>query len=94
MSRSHRRAASSPAQDPTTEAHPSVAAEDEDERRSRQALVDYQALTGAADPSFLLRLARAHWRVGDATSARTTVETVLRTDPDNQPARALERSLR
>ena len=38
----------------------------------RQALVDYQAPTGAADPSFLLRLARAHWRVGDATSARTT----------------------
>jgi hypothetical protein len=41
MSRSHRRAASSPAQEPTTEAHPSVAAEDEDERRSRQALVEY-----------------------------------------------------
>ncbi len=41
MSRSHRRVAGSPAQEPTTEAHPSVAAEDEDERRSRQALVDY-----------------------------------------------------
>lgn len=41
MSRSHRRAAGSPAQEPTTEAHLSVAAEDEDERRSRQALVDY-----------------------------------------------------
>jgi hypothetical protein len=41
MSRSHRRAAGTPDQEPTTEAHPSVAAEDEDERRSRQALVDY-----------------------------------------------------
>ena len=41
MSRSHRRVAGSPAQEPTTEAHPSVAAGDEDERRSRQALVDY-----------------------------------------------------
>jgi len=61
---------------------------------ARQALVDYRALTGAADPSFLLRLARAHWRVGDGKSARTTIEAVLRTDPDNQPARALERSLR
>jgi tetratricopeptide (TPR) repeat protein len=60
---------------------------------ARQALVDYQALTGAADPSFLLRLARTHWRAGDATSARATVETVLRTDPDNQAARTLERSL-
>ena len=42
MSRSHRRAAGSPAQKPTTEEHPPpVVAEDEDERRSRQALVDY-----------------------------------------------------
>ena len=44
MSRSHRRAAGSPAQKPTTEEHPPVAAEDEDERRSRQALVDYSRI--------------------------------------------------
>ena len=36
-----RRAAGSSTQEPTTEAHPSVAAEDEGERRSRQALIDY-----------------------------------------------------
>lgn len=41
MSRSHRRAADSPAREPKTEAHPSVATGVEDERRSRQALVDY-----------------------------------------------------
>jgi hypothetical protein len=41
MSRSHRRAAGSPAHEPRTEAHPSVAPGAEDERRNRQALVDY-----------------------------------------------------
>lgn len=41
MSRFHRRAASTPPQEPTIEAQPSVAGSDDDERRSRQALVDY-----------------------------------------------------
>ena len=41
MSCFHRRAVSSPAQEPTIEAQQSVAARDEDERRSRQALIDY-----------------------------------------------------
>ena len=41
MSRFHRRAVGSPAHEPTTEAHPAVAARDEDGQLSRQALVDY-----------------------------------------------------
>jgi hypothetical protein len=59
MSRFHRRAASTPAQEPTIEAQPSVAVSDEDERRSREALVDYfrilQEWSLKAQPEDLVR---------------------------------------
>ena len=41
MSRSHRRAAASPAPKPTTEAHSSVTAENEEEQRNLQAVAAY-----------------------------------------------------
>jgi tetratricopeptide (TPR) repeat protein len=61
---------------------------------ARRALLDYQKLTGAADPRFLVRVAQAHWRSGDTHAARSTLAAVFVKDPHNEPARALERRLR
>ena len=60
---------------------------------ARRALVDYQKLTRAADPDFLVRLARAHWQAGDAHAARAALAAVLGRHPDHQSARDLERRL-
>jgi hypothetical protein len=56
--------------------------------------MDYQKLTGTADPRFLLRVADAHWRAGDASGARSAVAAVLARQPDNEAARALQQRLR
>jgi tetratricopeptide (TPR) repeat protein len=63
-------------------------------RVARNALVDYQKLTGSDDVRFLVRVAQAHWRSGDRAAARATLRAVFAKDPDNAPARALEQRVR
>ena len=64
-----------------------------DRQAARRALVDYQTLTGASDARFLVGLAEAHWRAGDAASARRTLTQVLTKDPGNEAALELERRM-
>jgi tetratricopeptide (TPR) repeat protein len=61
---------------------------------ARRALLDYQALTGASQPDFLVRLAHAHWRSGDTARARAALQRALANDPDHHAGRSLERRLR
>ena len=60
---------------------------------ARRALLDYQALTGASDANFLVRVAQAQWRSGDAAGARATLTRALDRDPDNEQGRELARRL-
>lgn len=61
---------------------------------ARRALLDYQALTGASDATFLLRVAHAHLRSGDTAAARDAVTRVLDKDPQNETGLELARRLR
>ena len=60
----------------------------------RRALVDYQILTGAADPALLVRIAHAEWRAGDSPAALATLARVFQKDPHNKAARDLQQRIR
>jgi tetratricopeptide (TPR) repeat protein len=54
---------------------------------------DRAAPTYSSDPNFVIKLATARWRAGDAATAAALVDKILEKDPGNLNARALRRRI-